>query len=109
MILVIFAYSITIITMMTVSRLSSWKELFLSPTKFDYTNSELRHLKKSIDPDVDFSESFEAISKNQSISFLSLDPTETKLEIFHHPVVLSGSWNNPDKKLIALLGHDITS
>ncbi len=92
---------------MTISRLSTWKDFFLNSTQFDYSNFALRNLRDSIAPSADFSKSFEEISKNPGISFISLDPTETKLQLFHHPTVVGGSWNNPNKKLIAVIGHDL--
>jgi hypothetical protein len=45
---------------------------------------------------------FEEISKNQGIFFLSLDPTESHLQLFHHGVVIGKSW----KKLVSILGLD---
>lgn len=80
-----------IISKMTTSRLSTWKDFFLNSTKFDYLNSELCNLRESIKTLVDFLKSFEEISKNPGISFISLDPTETKLRLFHHPTVIGGS------------------
>jgi len=53
-----------------------------------------------------FLESFEISSKNESISFISLDPSELEMQIFHHRTILGGSWSNPKKHLIAILASD---
>jgi hypothetical protein len=40
------------------------------------------------------------------MAFLSLDPSETQLQLFHHGVVLGGSWSSPSKQLVSVLGLD---
>ena len=46
---------------------------------------------------------FEEISKNPGVCSLALDPSETKLQLFHHPTVICGSWKDPIKKMIAFI------
>ncbi len=59
-----------------------------------------------MDPSIPFIFSFEEISKNQGISFLSLDPTESYMQLFHHGAIIGGSWNSPAKQLVSVLGFD---
>jgi hypothetical protein len=53
-----------------------------------------------------FIKSFYEISKNEGIAFLSLDPSETQLQLFHHSSVLGGSWTCSTYHLEAVLGFD---
>jgi hypothetical protein len=55
---------------------------------------------------ISFINSFEEISKNQGISFLSLDPTESYMQLFHHGTIIGGSWDSPSKQLVSVLGFD---
>jgi hypothetical protein len=54
-----------------------------------------------------FVESFEETSKNQGISILFLDPSETNLQLLHHPSIIGGDWASPPKSLVAVLGFEI--
>jgi hypothetical protein len=40
------------------------------------------------------------------ISFLSLDPSELEMQLFHHGTILGGSCSDPVKHLIAILASD---
>jgi hypothetical protein len=60
------------------------------------------------DPDVPFDVSFEEISKNQGISVLCVDPTETFIQLIHQCHVIGGSWANPSKTFVGILGTDKT-
>jgi hypothetical protein len=46
---------------------------------------------------------FDDISKNPGVCFIALDPSQTKLQLFHHPSVIRGSWKNPNKSMIAFI------
>jgi hypothetical protein len=63
-------------------------------------------IKNTISPTINFENSFEEISKNPGVTLLSLDPTETHLQLFHHPKIIGGSWTSPETKLVAVLGFD---
>lgn len=90
--------------MTSISQVSSWKDFFLKSKNLDYTNSLLKKLQGSIEQNKNFSNSFNEISKNQGITFLSLDPSEKRLQLFHHPTVFGGNWSDPDEKLLAIYG-----
>jgi hypothetical protein len=49
-----------------------------------------------------FLKSFDEISKNQGITFLSLDPSETQLQLFHHGSVVGGTWTSPSHLIVAV-------
>jgi len=66
-------------------------------------------LRSSIDLSADFSKCFEEIVKNPGVCFLSLDPSETRLQLFHHPTVIGGSWKDPNKRLIAFIDFEFES
>jgi hypothetical protein len=91
---------------MTLSSLSSWKDYFSSKKTLDSSNAQLLRIRESVSPSISFLSSFEEISKNQGISFLSLDPTESQLQLFHHGVILGGSWSSPSKQLTSILGFE---
>jgi hypothetical protein len=91
---------------MPVSSLSTWKDIFTSNKHWDYSNSLLDKIKTTVSSDKPFVQSFEEISKNPGVTLLSLDPTESHLQLFHHPQIVGGSWTSPDKKLVAILGFD---
>jgi hypothetical protein len=85
---------------------SIWKKHFLLVKKLDVSNTHLDKLKKAVTHGVSFPKSFEEISKNEGVSYLILDPTETHLQLLHHGHVLGGNWASPAKKLVAILGCD---
>ncbi len=91
---------------MLISSASSWKSYFLVSNKFDYSNSLLKEIHQSVDPSVPVFDSFQKISKNDGITILSLDSLEERLQLFHHPTILGGSWKNKEEKLVAILGLD---
>jgi len=78
----------------------------MSDKNLDSSNNHMGKLKKITQHSISFPKAFEEVSKNEGISILILDPTETHLQILHHDHVLRGSWTNPTKKLIAVLGFD---
>jgi hypothetical protein len=49
------------------------------------------------------------IQKNQVIAFLSLDPLETQLQLFHHGSIIGGTWTSPSHLVVAFLGVDHTA
>jgi len=85
---------------------NSWKNYILSNPELDISNKHLAKIKELSDPATPFGISFEEISKNQGISFICLDPTETFIQLIHHCHVLGGSWSNPNKILLGILGSD---
>ena len=84
---------------MTISRLSSWKDLFIQSDKFYHLDSKIKQLKNLIEPASDISKSMDKVSKNPGICLLSLDPTESKLQLFHYTTTIGGSWDNPKKRV----------
>jgi len=44
--------------------------------------------------------------KNNGISFICFDPTEKFIQLLHHCHVIGGSWSNPSKIYVSVLGAD---
>jgi hypothetical protein len=88
---------------------TSWKSYFVGNHTLDSSIEQLDKIKASTGPDTPFEESFLEISKNPGISFLSLDPSESQIQLFHHGLILGGSRSSPSKQLITLLGIEIES
>lgn len=91
---------------MSTSKTKNWKELFINTNQFDYLNNNIVLLRESIDPSAEFLKNFEEISKNPGVCFLALDPSKSKLQLFHHPKVIGGSWKEPNKRMIAFIDFD---
>jgi hypothetical protein len=91
---------------MPLSTLSFWKDYFRSKETLSVSNSLLSKLRDAVGPSMPFLKSFDEISKNDGIAFLSLDPSETQLQLFHHSSVLGGTWTCPTYRLVAVLGFD---
>jgi hypothetical protein len=92
---------------MTISSFkNSWKNNLLSNPELDISNKHLSKIKELSDPATPFGISFEEMSKNQGISFICFDPTETFIQLFHHCHVLGGSWSNPTKVFLSILVSD---
>ncbi len=66
---------------MPLSYLASWKNYFSSNNSLDSSNNQLIRIKDSVGPSIAFLTSFEEISKNPGIYFLSLDPSEWTLQL----------------------------
>ncbi|MFN9979910.1 MAG: hypothetical protein ACK53Y_08360 [bacterium] len=58
---------------------------------FDYLDENLIQLRESIDPNTEILKNFDNIKKKPGVCFIALDPSETKLQLFHHPLVIGGS------------------
>jgi hypothetical protein len=89
---------------MPLSVAASWKSYFHTRKELDASNLVLSKIKDAVSPSIHFIDSFETISKNEGIAFLSLDPSD-----FHHGVILGGSWANPERQLVAILSSDNNS
>jgi hypothetical protein len=63
-------------------------------------------IKDLADPGSNFEVTFEIVSKNPRIAFISFDPTESSIQLFHHCHVTGGSWASPTKAYISILGVD---
>ena len=94
------------IFIMPISDVSSWKTYFLKTPKLEFSNSLLKEIRQSVDPSLPFFDSVKEISKNDGITFLSLDPSEDRLQLFHHTTVIGGSWNSKEEKIVAIHGFD---
>ncbi len=94
---------------MTLSTLSSWTNYFSSNKDLNSSNHHLIRIRNSVGPSIPILNSFDEISKNQGVSFLSLDPSESQLQLFHHCTPIGGSWDSPSKHLVAILGFDSTA
>jgi hypothetical protein len=86
------------------SKLSTWKQFFLQSKELDLSDNYLEQIKRASNHQAVFAKSFEAISKNDGIAFLTLHPTESHLQLLHHRNVLGGNWVNPTKKMVVILG-----
>ncbi len=91
---------------MPLSSVLSWKDFFLSSKHLDSSNGHLIRIKASVGPSIPFLTSFEEISKNPGISFLSLDPSKSQLQLFHHGTIIGGLWSSPTKHLVSVLALD---
>jgi hypothetical protein len=91
---------------MTLSSLSSWADYFSSNKRFELSNHHLAQIQNTVSHSTPFMTSFGTISKNQGISLLSSDPSESKLQLFHHCSTFGGSWDSPTQQLVAVLGFD---
>ena len=88
------------------TKLSTWKRLLIDTKEYDVLNFYIDNLKKASNYSVSFAKFFGVVSKNEGVSFLILDPTETHLQILHHGHMLGGNWSNPTNKMVAILGTD---
>jgi hypothetical protein len=93
----------------TVNSSKSWRDYFLHSKDVAYSNLLLEKIRNSVEPSCPFISSVSEISKNPGITFLSLDASEEKLQLFHHATVTGGSWMDDKEKLVDLLGshHEI--
>jgi hypothetical protein len=91
---------------MPLSAAASWKSYFHTRKDLDASNLVLSKIKDAVSHSIPFIDSFETISKNEGIAFISLGPSESELQLFHHGVVLGGSWANPEKQLVTILASD---
>jgi hypothetical protein len=80
---------------MPISSASAWKNYFSTNKELDKSNLVLGQIRNSISHGTTFSNSFETISKNDGIAFISLYPSETEIQLFHHGITLGGLWNSP--------------
>lgn len=87
----------------------SWKQFLLSNKELEVSNNYFRKIKELSDPGIAFEVSFVLISKNQGISFICVDPTESFIQLLHNCHVLRGGWDNPSKILVSILGTDKTA
>jgi hypothetical protein len=87
----------------------SWKHFLLSNPDLDVSKKHILKIKELSSPSTPFDESFEQISKNQGISLICTDPTESFIQLFHHCHVIGGCWANPSKTFVSILGTDKTA
>jgi hypothetical protein len=96
------------VIIMPLSSISNWKDYFANNKAFDSSNAHLVKIKNSVNTSTPFVSSFEEISKNPGVAFLSLDPLESYLQLFHHGAIIGGSWGSPSKIWVSILGFDDT-
>jgi hypothetical protein len=82
---------------MPISSVASWRSYISSKKELDASNLVFFKIKDAVSVSTPFVDSFEIISKNEGISFLLLDPSETELQLFHHGTILGRSRTNPEK------------
>ena len=70
---------------------ASWKNFLLTNKDFESSNEHLTKIKELADPGSNFEVTFEIVSKNPGIAFISFDPTESSIQLFHHCHVTGGS------------------
>jgi hypothetical protein len=92
---------------MTNKKPPNWKEFLLQSNQFDYLDNNIYQIHESIDPT--FLKNFKEISKNPDICFIALDLSETKLQLFHQPTVIEGSWKNSNKTMIAFIDTELNA
>jgi len=93
---------------MTISSASktapTWKDYFIKTKHASYSNFLLSKIRDSVNPTRPFIESISEISKNPGISFLSLDASEEKLQLFHNVSIIGGNWTDDKVKIVGALG-----
>jgi hypothetical protein len=77
---------------MPISQVAIWKNYFLQSKHLEYSNTLAKEIRDSFCSSTDLTESIHEISKNEGITFLSLDASEENLQLFHHPTIIGGSW-----------------
>ncbi len=82
----------------------NWKQYFLNSTQFNYPSNILERIKAAGAAGNTGEKLFSDFSRNHGIAFLSLDASEEKMQLLHHPTILGGSWMNEEIKLAALIG-----
>jgi hypothetical protein len=82
------------------------EEFLLTNPELETSNNHLTKIKDLADPNSNFEVSFEIVSKDPGIAFISFDPTESLIQLFHHWHIIGGSWASPSKSLISILGVD---
>jgi hypothetical protein len=75
---------------------SNWKQFSLSSSGFNYPTNILLKVKAAGAAGNSAEKIFTDFSRNPGIAFLSLDASESKLQLFHHPTILGGSWMNEE-------------
>lgn len=83
---------------------ASWKNFLLTNKDFETSNKHLSKIRELADPGSSFEVTFEIVSKIPA--FISFDPTESSIQLFHHCHVIGGSWASPTKSFISILGVD---
>jgi hypothetical protein len=83
---------------------STWKHFFLDSQEFNYSNKILDKIKIAGAACNTAEKIFTDFSRNPGIGFLSLDASKEKLQLFHNPTILGGTWMNEELKLVALIG-----
>ncbi len=82
------------------------EEFLLTNPELETSNNHLTKIKDLADPNSNIEVSFEIVSKDPGIAFISFDPTESLIQLFHHWHIIGGSWASPSKSLISILGVD---
>jgi len=85
---------------------ASWKNFLLFNPEFEVSNNHLARILALSNPIAPFEKVFEEISKNNGVSLISFDPSESEIQLFHHNQIIRGSWENPKKLLASMRGFD---
>ncbi len=83
-----------------------WKNFLLSNPDFEVSNNYLAKIKDLASQSHPFTSMFEEISKNHGIAMISLDLTESSIQLFHHNQVIGGNWENPSKLFVSICGFN---
>jgi hypothetical protein len=94
---------------MPITSLALWKDFFLTNKQLDLSNNYLGRISSVVGPKVNIEVAFDEISKNHGVSLLFLDPSESKLQLFHHPNLFGDSWSSSEQQLVAVLGIDASA
>jgi hypothetical protein len=82
----------------------SWKNNLLCNPEMAASDKHFSKINDLADPGMEFETAFKVVSKNPGISFISLDPTESSIQLFHHCHVIGGNWDSPNKSISGILG-----
>ncbi len=91
---------------MPISSALAWKSYFTHFKHLDGSNLVIDKIKESVSSSTLFIDSFDLISKNDGIDFISLDPSESKIQLFHNGTTLGDTWTDPDKQIITIFHSD---
>jgi len=85
---------------------TTWKDYLLNNLDLDISNCHLEKIEDLSGDNTDVVDAFKKKSKKPGIAFISLDPTESSIQLFHHGHMIGGRWSSPNKTLASILGVD---
>ncbi len=81
-------------------------DYFTKNPNLEYSNSFLKQIRDSRNPDKKFLDSISEISKNSGVTLLALNASKEYLQLSHHPTVIGGNWSATSQKAVSILGFN---